>query len=106
MDDIITRLLDAELQAEALVAEAKHKYDQLMQQAQDDARAADAAFELRIPELRNQYVSKERERAAQTIAELKRRYEERHREQHALAEQRSAEALESALAILLDAERG
>lgn len=106
MEDIITRLLETELQAEALVAEAKHKHDQQMQQAQDDARAAEATFELRVPELRNQYVVKERERAAQTIAELKRRYEERHREQHLLAEQRAAEALESAMAILLDAERG
>jgi len=106
MEDIITRLLDTELQAEALVADAKSKHDQLMQQAQDDSRAAEAAFELRIPELRNQYVTKERERATQTIAELKRRYEERHREQHTLAEQRSAEALESAMVILLDPERG
>ena len=38
-------------------------------------------------------------------AELKRRYEERHKSLRALAERQSQEAVNAAVAILLDAER-
>lgn len=106
MEDLISRLLTTELEAEALVAEAKLKYDELVQRAQEEARAAEVAFELRVPELRSQRVDQEGARAVLVIAELKQRYDELHREQHARAEQRAGEALELAMTILLDAARG
>ena len=73
--------------------------------AQEEARAAEVALDLHVPELRSQRVDQEAARAVLVIAELKQRYDELHREQHARAEQRAGEALELAMAILLDAER-
>ncbi len=105
MEDLISRLLTTELEAEALVADAKLKYDELVQRAQEEARAAEVALDLHVPELRSQRVDQEAARAVLVIAELKQRYDELHREQHARAEQRAGEALELAMAILLDAER-
>ena len=106
MEDVLNRLLDTELQAEALVAEAKLRHDRLLQQALDDARNAEARFDARVPELRGYFVGKEEERASQTIGELRRRYEERQHQMHDLAQQRRPEAVEAAFATLLDPARG
>jgi V/A-type H+/Na+-transporting ATPase subunit G/H len=106
MEDILKQLLDAEVQAEKLVAEAEAKYAQIMQQTRDETRAVETRYEALVPDLRAAHEAKAKDRAAQTIAELKRRYDERQREQHNLAEQRSNDALEAAVAILIDPARG
>lgn len=105
MEDVLKQLLEAEMQAEKLVADAESRYAQIVQQARDEIRAAETRFETTVPELRAAHDTKAKERAGQTIAELKRRYDERQREQHDLAEQRSNEALEAAVAILIDPAR-
>ena len=45
MEDELKRLLDTELQAEALVKEAEGKRERMIRQALDDARAAEATLE-------------------------------------------------------------
>ena len=106
MEDVLKQLLDAEVKAEKLVADAEARHALIVQQTREEMRATETRFEQTIPELRAGHEAKARERATQTIAELKRRYDERQREQHDLAEQRSAEALEAAVAILIDPARG
>lgn len=102
MEDELQRLLDTELQAEALVKEAEGKRERMIRQALDDARAAEQQFEARIPELHTSFMQKAEERAEQAIAEQARRYEERRNKLRALAQQREQEAIQAAQALLLD----
>lgn len=104
MEDTLKRLLDAEVHAEKLVQEADGERERIMRQALADARAAEAQFEARIPELRAAFVSKSEGRAEQTVSELKRRYAERSKYLRALAEEREAAAIEVVLAKLIDAD--
>jgi hypothetical protein len=48
------------------------------------------------------FIRRAEERAEQTIAELKRRYDERHVQLRNLAEEHEQEALQEAFALLLD----
>lgn len=102
MENDLQRLLDAELQAEALVKDAEHQREQMIRQALDDARRAEAQFQARLPELRNSFLEKAEERAVQAIAEQARRYEERRAHLQRLAGEREEEALAAALARLID----
>jgi vacuolar-type H+-ATPase subunit H len=105
MEDVLKRLLEAETRAEAVVAEATARREQIIRQATEEARAAESRFEARIPEIQGAFSGKAEERAQQAIAELKRRYEERHKSLRALAERQTQEAVNAAVAILLDAEK-
>ncbi len=105
MDDTLKRLLDAEMKAEKLAVEAEQEQERIIQAAFRDARTEDERFTARIPDLHRSFISKAEERAEQTVAELKRRYEERHVQLRETAEQREQEALEAAFALLLDTRR-
>lgn len=102
MEDVLQRLLDAELQSEALVKEAEHKRERLIHQARDDARAAEKQFEARLPDLRSSFDEKSQERAAQAIAEQTRRYQEWTGQLQALARERQADAVTAAVALLIN----
>ncbi len=104
MDNSLQRLLDAELEAEAVVKKALDRREQIMAQSLEEARMAEARFEARIPELRNSFNDKAEQRIQQTIAEVSLRYEERTRELESMAGESHQEALDAALAILLDPE--
>ncbi|HEX9626688.1 MAG TPA: hypothetical protein VGA00_07105 [Acidiferrobacterales bacterium] len=106
MEDVLQRLLDAELQSEALVKEAEHKRERLIRQALDDTRAAEKQFEARLPDLRNAFVEKAEERAAQAVAEQTRRYEEWRGQLQAQARERQPDAVAAAVALLLDTGKG
>lgn len=103
MEDVLKRLLEAEARAEALVAEAGAKREQVIRQATEEARAAELRFEQRIPEIQGSFSGKAAERAEQAVAELKRRYDERHKTLRAAAERQAQEAVNAAVAILVDA---
>jgi len=105
MEDELQRLLDTELQAEALVKEAEGKGERMIRQALDDARAAERQFEARLPELYASFLQKAEERATQAVAEQARRHEERRQQMRTLAQQREQEAIAAALAVLIDPER-
>lgn len=105
MEDVLKRLLEAEARAEAVVSEANAKREQIIRQATDEARAAEARFEARIPEIQASFSGKSEERAQQGIAELKRRYEERQKNLRGLAETQTQAAIDAALSVILDVDR-
>jgi len=105
MDDTLKRLLDAEMRAETIAQEAEQERERIIQTAMADAKAEDQRFTARVPDLHRGFIRKAEERAEQTVAELKRRYDERHVQLRNLAEERELEALEQAFALLLDPRR-
>jgi hypothetical protein len=104
MDDTLQRLLDAELQAEKVAQQAEAEQESVIQSALMEARADEDRFVARIPELHMSYLKKAEERAEQSIAELKRRYDERHVQLRNLAEEREEDALEAAFQVLVSPE--
>lgn len=102
MDDTLKRLLDAELRAEKLASAAEQEQERIIQAAMREARAQDERFTARIPDLQGAAIQRAEERAKQTVAELKRRYDERHAELRDIAEEREQEALTAAFELLID----
>jgi len=102
MDDTLQRLLDAEMKAENLAKEAEEEHQRAIAAAVDEARELDAGFTERIPELQRTWIARSEERAAKTIAEVERRYDERHENLRELAEKREEEALDAAFQVLID----
>jgi vacuolar-type H+-ATPase subunit H len=106
MDESLKELLEAEKKAEEIVALGEKKRDEIIQQAIDDARALEQQFHDRAPEMHQSFSDKAHERAAQSIAEIKLRYDERNKELRSLAEQHTEEAVEHALKLILAADNG
>lgn len=104
MDDTLKRLLEAEMRAEEIARQAEAEQESIIQSALAEARAGDERFRARIPELHRAFIAKATDRAEQTVAELKRRYDERHVQLRDLAEQREESALEAAFALLIGSE--
>jgi vacuolar-type H+-ATPase subunit H len=102
MEKTLQRLLDAEMKAEQIHQKAIEAREQIIQEATREARAEEERFEARLPELHDSYLEKAQQRAEQTIAELKRRYDERHAELRKYAEAREPDALDAAFALLID----
>ena len=67
----------------------------------DDARALEQQFHDRLPELHQSFSDKAHERAVQSIAEIKVRYDERNKELRSLAEQHAEDAIEHAVKLIL-----
>ncbi|MBK5964879.1 ATPase [Thiocystis minor] len=105
MDDTLKRLLDAEMRAERLAKQAEEEQEHTIQQAMADAKADNDRFTARIPDLHRSFIAKAEERAEQNIAELRRRYDERHNQLRDQAEQREEPAMEAAFQILIGPER-
>ncbi|TVP91658.1 MAG: ATPase [Thioalkalivibrio sp.] len=103
MDDTLQRLLDAETKAERMATEAEEEHERTIAAAVDKAREMEAELTERIPELQKTWISRAEQRAAKTIAEVERRYDERHETLRDLAEKREEEALDAAFQVLLDA---
>ena len=101
MDDLLKRLLDAELQGEAIADAAGRERERMVQQALDEASVGEARFEAGLTELRQPYLKQSEERAAQAIAELARQYAEHQRELRRQAEEHEAAARAAALDLLL-----
>ena len=105
MDDTLQRLLAAEMRAEKIAQQAEQDQERVIHKAMGDAKAENDRFTARIPDLHRSFIAKAEERADQNIAELRRRYDERHIQLRDQAEQREDEALEAAFQVLIDAER-
>jgi vacuolar-type H+-ATPase subunit H len=101
MEDTLKRLLTVETEAEQLVANANATREQLIQQALQESHLAEQQFKAKIPEIHAAFLKKAEEQAAQTIAELHRRYEERKAHLHELAEENQHKALEAAIQLLM-----
>lgn len=102
MDDTLQRLLDAEMRAERLATEAEEEHQRAIAAAVEEAHELDERFSARVPDIQKTWISRSEERAAKTIAEIERRYDERHQTLRDLAEAREAEALEAAFQVLTD----
>lgn len=100
MEDLLKRLLEAELKAEAQVEEASREREAMIQQALEEARLAEERFAVRVADLRAPYLAQAEERAAQSVAELRKKYDERSRHLRSLAEEHEREAVEAAFAVL------
>ena len=105
MDNVLKSLLEAEQKAEALVQEAEVERDATLNQAKAEAHAAEEAFAARIPAIRDQFLQKAEEQAARTLKELDRHYEELNVQVQTTAQQHESEAVEAAVALLLDPAR-
>lgn len=102
MDNVLKHLLNVELEAEALVKEAIDERERIMAKSLEEVQMAEARFDARIPEIRQSFLTKAEQRIEQTVAETKRRYEERSQQLEAMAEASRQEALQTAVAIILD----
>ena len=102
MDDTLQRLLDAEMRAERIAEQAEADQERVIQGALAEARAAEERLIAGIPELHRAHIKKAEERAEQTIAEIKRRYDERLVHLRDTAEEREDDALEAAFEVLIN----
>ncbi len=105
MEDVLQRLLKAESEAEAIAGEANAQRERMVEQALEEARAAEERFEARVPSLRASFIDKAEAQAETTLVELTRRYEERYTELREAAAAREQEAIDSVIEILLDPDR-
>ena len=102
MDETLNRLLAAETEAERLVEAALAEKDRVTNAALAEAHAAEQRFAARVPEIHAAFLDRARDRASQTIAELRRRYDERNKVLRNMAEEHEPEAVSAALAMLLE----
>ena len=102
MDETLNRLLAAETEAERLVEAALAEKDRLTNTALAEAHAAEQRFMSRVPEIHGAFLDRARDRASQTVAELRRRYDERNKALRSMAEEHEQEAVTAALAMLMD----
>jgi vacuolar-type H+-ATPase subunit H len=105
MSDSLKDLLQAEAEAEAIVSAGEKERDRIIQKALDDALDMERQFKDRLPEMQQSFLDKAQERSAQTIAEMKLRYGERNKTLRELAGKHESEALERAIAMLVDGEQ-
>jgi len=102
MDDSLKDLLEAESEAEEIVSDGETERDVIVQKALDDAHAMEQQFKNRLPEMYKSFSDKAVERAVQTIAELKLRYDERNQELREMAQEHQQEALSYAIDLILE----
>jgi V/A-type H+-transporting ATPase subunit G/H len=101
MDDL-QRLLEAEARAQAVIDAASHERQRMIEATLAAVRDAEARFEAGRAELRAPFQNEARGRADQAVAELTRKYGERQRMLRDLAMRHESEAVDAALALLLD----
>lgn len=102
MDDQLQRLLEAEARAQAVIDAASHERQRKIEDALAAVRDAEAHFEAGRTGLRAPFLHEAQGRADQAVAELSRKYGECQRTLRELASRHEAEAVDAALALLLD----
>ena len=102
MDDQLQRLLEAEARAQAVIQNANHERQRMIEDALASVRDAEARFEAGRAELRAPFLNEAKGRAEQAVAELARKYGKRQRTLRDLASRHEAEAVDAALTLLLD----
>lgn len=102
MDGQLQRLLEAEARAQAVIDAASLERQRMVDDALAVARDADARFEAGRAGLRAPFLSEALGRADQAVAGFTRKYGERQRTLRDLAARHEPEAVDAALALLLD----
>jgi vacuolar-type H+-ATPase subunit H len=100
VDDALKRLLNAELEAERIVAAADEQRQAIIEQAKHDARAQEQQFAERAAQIHASFHEQAEQRAQQTIAEIHRRYEEKEHELRASAKLHEQQAVDEAVALI------
>jgi V/A-type H+-transporting ATPase subunit G/H len=98
--ETLKRLLAAESKAEEIIASADRQRAALIEQGKRDAQAAQTKHAQDMAEIVASFMAQAEQRAAQTIAELRRRYAERSDAMKAAAELTQAQALDAAVSLL------
>ena len=102
MDDQLQRLLEAEARAQEVIDAAGHERQRIVDDALATVRDAEARFEAGRAGLRAPFLSEALGRADQAVAGFTRKYGERQRTLRDLASRHESEAVDAALALLLD----
>jgi V/A-type H+/Na+-transporting ATPase subunit G/H len=102
MEESLQRLLNAESKAQEIHRKAEETRERTIQEALQESKRKEQHFESRIPDLHQGFMEKADSRAEQTIAELKKRFNERHAQLREYAEVREEDALDAAFAVLID----
>lgn len=102
MEDQLKRLLEAEARAQAIIEGSGQDRQRLLDQALASVHEAEARFEASRADLRAPFLKEAHGRADQAVAELTRKYEERQRNLRDMASRHEQEAVDAALALLLD----
>jgi vacuolar-type H+-ATPase subunit H len=105
VDEQLQRLLEAEARAQRVIDTANAERQRQIDEALEAARVAEARFEAGREALRAPFLREGEERAQGAVAELTRKYAERQRVLRDLASRHEAEAVDAALALLLDPAR-
>jgi vacuolar-type H+-ATPase subunit H len=101
VDEALKRLLNAELEAERIVARADEERQAIIEEAKRDAHTEEQQFVERVAEIRASFQAQAEQRAQQTIAEMQRRYEEQERVLRASANMNEQRALDEAIDIII-----
>jgi len=104
MENVLQRLLAAELKARDVVDTAKKERDRLVSEARDEVKRAEQRFETRVPEIYSSFTDKAEDRALTQINELERRYHERRDLLITISEQHQQQAIGAVLSLILNAE--
>lgn len=99
-DGMLKRLLDAETEAEQVVARADTERQAIIDQATRDARVLEEQQAKRIAEIHASFVAQAKLRAEQTIATMQRRYGEQALTIRASAKHHEQDALAKVLTLL------
>jgi len=102
MEDQLKRLLEAEARAQAIIDAASSERQRMLDEALASTRENEARFEANRLDLRAPLMKEAHARAEHSVAELSRKYEERQRGLRDLAGRHEQEAVDAALALLLD----
>jgi hypothetical protein len=102
VDDQLQRLLEAEARAQTVIDAAGVECQRILDDALATVHDAEARFEAGRAGLRAPFLKEAQARADQAVAELNRKYGERQRMLRDLASRHESEAVDAALALLLD----
>jgi len=102
VDVQLQRLLETEARAQAVIQDASHERQRMIEDALAAVRDAEARFEAGRAEIRAPFLNEAQGRAEQAVAELTRKYGERQRTLRELAARHESEAVDAALTLLLD----
>lgn len=100
VDDALKRLLDAETAAERIVARADEERQAIVEEAKRDARTAEQQHAERVADIRASFLAQAGQRAQETIAAMRRRFDEQALALRASAEHHERQALDEAIALL------
>lgn len=102
MEDTLKRLLEAEREAEAIIAEATRERDRILEDARRQGEEEERSFESRIPQMRVSRVKEATQRAQREGDELVARAQRRKQELQELADRGAEQAIEATLKIVLE----